>query len=159
MTDCWICERTVNEVEAKRIQSGSGELTVHLSCFRDFGTLVKAAAVGSGPPMSALGLEQIARKVGERILLVHQRFPDEQLPLLAYLVHFDKPIPVPQLYAWLRENELGIENPSLSVLRLKRKGLVGTYSDGEARTVLITDMGRQAIRDYAERLRSGGVNA
>jgi len=124
-------------------------LAIHLSCFTEFGIVVRETlrSTGNAPPASGLG--RLARRVEGNIILVHRRFPTEQIPILVFLAHFDKPVPVLDVYAWLRQNEVKIRNPSLALLRLSDKGLVTTLKQNGARLAMITDAGIRMVDEYA----------
>jgi hypothetical protein len=97
-------------------------------------------------------MDRLAKVVDGRLILVHRSFPNEQFPMLVYLARLDGAAPVGDLYTWLRQNELRVKNPSLSLLHLKEKGYVATFDQGNARFALITDQGRQALDTYISSL-------
>jgi len=112
--------------------------------------VVREALTAAGRSAPVAGIERIARNVEGDIVLVHRQFPNDQLPILVYLAHFDRPVPVLEIYGWLRQNELKISNPSLALLRLSGKGLVTTLKRGDQRFGLITEAGRRIVDEYAD---------
>jgi hypothetical protein len=98
------------------------------------------------------GLDGLARDTPEGFILVHRSFPNEQLPVLVYLAHKNAAVPVGEVYAWLKQNEMDIKNPSLSVLRLKEKDLIAAFEKDKTRYLTITEKGSRAITDYIDSL-------
>ena len=103
-------------------------------------------------PAPSSALDRIARTVANRLVLVHRNFPNEQMPVLAYLAIINQPVPVIDVYNWLEQNELNIKNPANQVLRLKDKGHVATFDQEGSRYIVLTDEGRKAIEDYSNSL-------
>lgn len=124
----------------------------HEDCFTDFSLLVRdVLATGDQPPPSQ-GLDRLARKIGGNLVLVHRAFPNETLPLLVYLAHQSKPVPVTEVYDWLKKNELSIKNPANQILRLKERGLAAAFEEETGRHVIITQEGRRIILEYSNSL-------
>ena len=150
VTACWICRKETTEGPSRVLDSGENRITVHPSCLAEFGIVAREALTTSGQPAPIGRIERIARMVEGNIILVHRQFPNEQIPILVYLAHFDRPVPVLEIYGWLRQNELKISNPSLALLRLRDKGLVTTLKRDDQRFALITDAGRRMVDEYAD---------
>jgi hypothetical protein len=150
MTACWICKNETSDGSNRILVSGDIRINVHPSCLAEFGLVVREALAAAGRSAPVGGMERIARNVEGDIVLVHRQFPNDQLPILVYLAHFDGPIPVLEIYSWLRQNELKISNPSLALLRLSGKGLVTTLKRDDQRFGLITEAGRRVVDEYAD---------
>lgn len=152
MQHCWICHIETTEADIRVLKTDQGEIAVHAGCLSEFGMVAREALKLSGQATPALGLERIVREVDGKIVLIHRKFPSEQVPILVYLARFDRPVPVLEVYEWLRRNELKIKNPSLALLRLSSKGLATTLKQDETRFAMITDSGRKMLDEFADSL-------
>ncbi len=150
MENCWICREPLVEGDAFHASADQIEVRVHRRCWSVFSLLVREALRSNDATPIRVGVQKLAKELSGSIVLVHRNFPNEQLPILVYLAHFEQPVPVPDIYAWLRENELKIDNPSLALLRLSKKGLVTTLKRDNARLALITEAGMREVSDYAD---------
>ena len=145
MPKCWICKAEIAESSARVLDEGTFRVTVHTACLGEFALVAREALGPGGQTLPTRGIERLTREVDGNIVLIHHRFPNEQLPILVYLAHFDRPVPVPEVYNWLRENELRIRNPSLALLKLSGKGLVATQKREDQRWAISTDDGRRTV--------------
>ena len=150
MPICFVCRQETDPGHARTIPSGERVLHVHDTCYSDFGALLRSASDDLAMRPTVVGMDKLTKSVGGRLILTHRNFPNEQMPLLAFLARQENPIAVNEVYQWLEQNEVNISNPANQVLRLKNKGLVSTLQDGESRQVMITDEGRNVIGEYAK---------
>jgi hypothetical protein len=150
MPDCFVCHHETDPGHARTITSGERVLHIHDTCYSDFGALLQNVMTNRNLRPANVGLEKLTRSVGGRLILIHRNFPNEQMPLLAFLAQHEEPTSVDDVYQWLQQNEVNISNPANQVLRLKNKGLISALQSGESRQVMITDEGRKVIEEYAK---------
>lgn len=152
MEACEICREPVEPGTSRKVTDDGRTVMVHENCFLNFAILVKDVVRGNRLQTPTSGVERLARIVNGALVLMHRSFPNDQMPLLVYLAHLDRAVPVNEVYGWLRQNQLNIKNPSLSVLRLREKGLVATFAQEDTRYVMITEEGKRTVHDYASSL-------
>src|SRR5438445_904495 len=105
---CWSCRKETTESGSRVLTVSESQITVHPSCLTEFGLVVREALRSTGEAVPVSGIDRLARNVEGSIVLIHRRFPSEQIPILVYLAHFDRPVPVLDVYSWMRQNELKI---------------------------------------------------
>ncbi len=153
MEPCTWCGKDVGDLPSRIVQGNGRSLILHTTCFEEFTLLVQETIrITGSPPVASTGLDRLVRSIGNRKVLVHRGFPNEQLPALALLGTLQDPIAVADVYSWLAENEVKIKNPANQILRLREKGLVATFDQDGQRTVVITDGGRRLLLEYVKSL-------
>jgi hypothetical protein len=112
---------------------------------------LKLRALIESPAILAQGIQKsspfaIVERVGNDWMLV-RRDVSVSIQILAYLEKQSSPCDVKSLYEWLRKNEVDIQNPSDSVQKMKKSGLVAVMNSDTARLLRITEKGLTVLRE------------
>jgi predicted transcriptional regulator len=130
-------------------RSGSyGTVLAHIDCLEKLKDLL--TSVDSSNHRSAVhNSRNILEQMGSDWILVRRDVPNT-ISILAYLDKMDSACDVKVIYDWLNRNEISISNPSDSIAKLKKTGMISVFKSKEKpeRQARITEKGKKTIKDF-----------